>query len=243
MQEVVLTSPIIIVPQIKEAQVKTPSPPEKGILITFSGFSENHQNGFTNKEKDILVHKIQKLGGEVVNDFQKNKFTHMITPPGSKTMKSLAASLTSKWMITDLQWIHHSALAGHFLPEDEYGKKFTTTPFKGKKVFKSKSFIDEHQEKTGRLDNCQNLVGQLGKGIFVNSIEEADLILTGTDEDDHSYEKAGKQCLTWNKMIESIPGPSIVEKKGNYSYKPEKSKEDEQKHAVESENDHSKEKK
>jgi len=124
MSDLSVTSPTVVIPQIKEPSAKSSSP-DKGISVTFSGFSDSNDRGFTNKEKDILTQKILKLGGEVVSQekFQKNKFTHMVTPPGSKTMKSLAASLTSKWMITDIQWIHHSALAGYFLPEDDYGVK------------------------------------------------------------------------------------------------------------------------
>jgi len=137
-------------------------------------------------------------------------------------MKTLAASLTSKWIITDLQWIHHSTLTGYFLPEDDYGIKYTTTPLKGKKFFKSKTFIEEHKVKARRLDNCQILVSQLGKGNFVNSIEEADLILMGTEEDNYLYIKAEKQCYTWDQMIKSISGPQ--EPKGIYSYNFQKKK-------------------
>jgi len=107
-------------------------------------------------------------------------------------------------------------------------------------VFKGKLFIEEHNEKVGRLENCQNLVAHLGKGVFVNSVEEADLVLIGSDEDKQRYAVDGKICNSWNEMIESIPGP--IESKGVYKFKPEKCKDAEQKNTVESDSDHTKEK-
>ena len=56
--------------------------------------------------------------------------THLITPPRTRTLKTFAASLTSKWIITDYNWVLNSAEAGQFLSEATFGERYTEKPFK-----------------------------------------------------------------------------------------------------------------
>jgi hypothetical protein len=59
-----------------------------------------------------------------------DSITHVVTPPHGRTLKTLAACLTSKWLITDFKWIIDSYEKGHFLPEDAYGERHFEHPFK-----------------------------------------------------------------------------------------------------------------
>ena len=86
---------------------------------------------YTTAIKNDLILKLKRLGASIKLDGEfEEKITHVIVPPGCRTLKTFAAALTGKWLITELDWVYESAKAGHFLSEVKYGKKFTDQPFK-----------------------------------------------------------------------------------------------------------------
>lgn len=66
-------------------------------IICFSGFKDSDKI-YSNFFKEELSEKVLKLKGTIINtpEFSK-EITHVVTPPNSRTMKTLAAVLTHKW--------------------------------------------------------------------------------------------------------------------------------------------------
>src|SRR5690348_5208522 len=71
------------------------------VVASFSGFQDN-------KMKEDMVDRVLLLGGEVrEGEVFDARITHVVTPPNCRTMKTLAASLTSRWLVTP-NWIFDS---------------------------------------------------------------------------------------------------------------------------------------
>lgn len=63
--------------------------------------------------------KVQHLGGTIISSSEFTKdLTHVVAPPGSRTMKTLAAALTHRWLVSP-DWILESFERGEWLPEQE----------------------------------------------------------------------------------------------------------------------------
>lgn len=93
-------------------------------MVCFSGFKEDDKSEYSSSLRSELIDKVVKLGGEVKYDagFDRS-ITHVITPLKCRTMKTLAAALTKRWLVSP-DWVVESSKAGKFLPEDRY---FITT--------------------------------------------------------------------------------------------------------------------
>lgn len=89
------------------------------VVVSFSGFKDGDKS-YSNNFKDDLIKKVLLLNCEVRQEAEfDNKVTHVVTPPNTRTMKTLAAALTHRWLVTP-QWVVDSADAGEILPEDKY---------------------------------------------------------------------------------------------------------------------------
>lgn len=109
----------------------------------------------------------------------------MIAAPRSKTLKTFAAALTGRWIITDNAWIEESAKAGRWLDETEYGFRASSNPFFAKKFYLAPTFVKEcemNSNRAFRLKYCTELVQAVGQGLFVEDETTADYVIASGDD-------------------------------------------------------------
>eukprot|EP01088_Endostelium_zonatum_P009994 TRINITY_DN2331_c1_g1_i1.p1 TRINITY_DN2331_c1_g1~~TRINITY_DN2331_c1_g1_i1.p1 ORF type:complete len:1466 (+),score=482.00 TRINITY_DN2331_c1_g1_i1:370-4398(+) len=177
-------------------------------LLYFSGLKGT--DGETVQEfKDRLTRQANELGAEV---WQKAEFigriTHVITPAGTITMKSLAAALSGKWTVSP-DWVFESFKEKKWLKEEDFGMKSSKSKgFEGVSFYKARSYLDELVGTGPASENVKNMekLVKLGKGAWVNNPDDANYILTGENpaEDEVSSENAVK-AINWNGFVTLIP--------------------------------------
>ena len=169
------------------------------IIVSFSGFRDD-QPVYNTKLKHDLAEKLKSLGAVVKMDGEfEDKITHVLTPPGCRTLKSFAASLTSKWLITNTAWVIDSFSSEKFVNESRYGERFTERPFKDKSFYLADSFMKECRSgKEFRVDNAKNLITVLGGGFIVKSINAADNVIRGGSD---SSDYPDKNVYTWSGIL------------------------------------------
>jgi len=158
--------------------------------------------------KTSLENMVEKLGGKVKNESEfDSSITHVICPPQSRTVKTLAAVLTNRWLVNP-KWVVDSLEAGIFLGEQAYGIRSTETPFKGKKFFLTESFIKENEKKESRVQNCKALIVVFGRGEIIKDFKKADYILKGSlDRAPYSV-----PSMDWEEFLEMIAGGGKLKK-------------------------------
>eukprot|EP01135_Chromosphaera_perkinsii_P002476 Nk52_evm82s223 gene=Nk52_evmTU82s223 len=181
---------------------------KKKVCILFSGFkpkSEKYSLGF----KKNLINMAKKLGVEVkLENELEDAVSHVVAPPGCTTMKTLAASLTGRWIMRP-EWIKLSKNEGNLLDEGAFGFISSYSPFSGKKVCLSEAFLKENSEKHFKLDNCRLLVETLGKGSLCSEIDNADYILCTDSEAsaETAEERKKRGKVYWDEFLKLIPQP------------------------------------
>lgn len=161
-------------------------------VVSLSGFKKEEQ-------KKSLADIVVRLGGEVRVEAEfDNKITHVVTPePNTRTMKTLAAALTYRWIISP-DWLINSGEAGKFVEEGEFGVRPATKPFDGKKFFFSDEF---KKERSVKIENTTNLI-DLGKGIMVDKESSADFILVS---DANSKVAPNPKAVSFSQFVALIP--------------------------------------
>jgi hypothetical protein len=135
--------------------------------VSFSGFKDSDKV-YTPKFKEDLTNRAYLLGGEVRSgETFDAKITHIITPPNTRTMKTLAAALTQRWLVS-ANWLLDSTTAGYFLDETPYGKQFKESTFENKKVYISGSFKIENRDKNFKEQNYKTLIEQVWRDLIVS---------------------------------------------------------------------------
>jgi len=155
--------------------------------------------------KNELADIVSKLGGNVRLDAEFDaKITHVVTPPNCRTMKTLAAALTSRWLVSP-EWVVECGNQGKFVDELQFGVKYTERPFEGKVFYISKNFEKENAKgKDYKVKNAHTLATSLGKGSIVKEGSgDVDYTLVGKDID--PADVFGK-AITWNEFVNLIPG-------------------------------------
>lgn len=167
------------------------------ITISFSGFKQS-DDAYSLKAKKEYHIMAQKLGANVLSsDKFDTATTHIVAPPGSRTMKTLVGCLMNSWIVSP-EWIADSAKAGKFLPEKKYGVRKDASPFAGRNIFISPVFKKNTQYNE---QNMKTLI-ILGQAKLLNSAFGADLILVGSTEEKGEY--GNTECWTWSDFHESI---------------------------------------
>eukprot|EP01114_Cavostelium_apophysatum_P015640 TRINITY_DN4306_c0_g1_i1.p1 TRINITY_DN4306_c0_g1~~TRINITY_DN4306_c0_g1_i1.p1 ORF type:complete len:1452 (-),score=526.24 TRINITY_DN4306_c0_g1_i1:463-4818(-) len=191
-------------------QAKLPRSTAQKVLVSFSGFKEN-DSVFNTKFKDNLIERVILLGGDVrMGELFDAKITHVIAPPNCRTMKTLAASLTGRWLIQP-QWVLESTGAGYFVEESKFGHRNPVSPFRDRKVFISEGFKKEMNERSFKDGNIKALVQQLGKGSIVTEENEADFLLIpskGNSVPSANGNQEEKRRLTWSQFFDLIQSPA-----------------------------------
>jgi hypothetical protein len=106
------------------------------ICVAFSGFKDALPN-YTTSDKARLQTMISNLPNGEVSKSLTNEIdvavTHVIGPPDGKTLKTYAAYLMNRWIVTDYKWVEDSSKAGRWLDPQAYGlKNDVASPFKDK---------------------------------------------------------------------------------------------------------------
>ncbi|KAJ3371612.1 hypothetical protein GGF31_003221 [Allomyces arbusculus] len=174
----------------------------KSTVVTFSGFRESLP-GFHPKLKETLSQHIIDLNGGVKHESDEFDYsiTHVLTPPNSRTIKTLAAALSHRFLVFDVQWIYDSVKAGKFLPVDpKHGVRYFNTPFKGKTLCITDAFREENAARVFRMENAELLVQKYGKGTIVSDPNNADWVLTSAS--DKSTYKG--RVIDWTAFIKII---------------------------------------
>ncbi|KNC98980.1 uncharacterized protein SPPG_05935 [Spizellomyces punctatus DAOM BR117] len=174
-------------------------------IICFSGFKEGTE--FNSEMKRKLVSAIKKLPSActVAPAEWDGRITHVISAPGSRTLKTFAAALTGKWIITNPKWVLESANKKTWEPENAYGFLCTDRPFAGRRFYMAPSFLELRnvQNKQFRIPYARTLL-EISGGIVVETSENADIALIGdNDATDH-----GVPTMDWNTFAQNIPQPS-----------------------------------
>jgi hypothetical protein len=143
------------------------------------------------------------LSGTEGKDIYNPKITHMICPPETKTLKTLAAILSGAWIITDPQWILESVKEKKVLNESKYGYRCSKNPFTGKQLYFSPEFIELCKDKSKPSHQWLNFIEllwvQCSNGhISQSSNAEYTMVPDGV-EAEHGI------GLTWHQFMAMIP--------------------------------------
>jgi len=133
---------------------------------------------------------------------------HMISPPETKTLKTLAATLSGAWIIQDPQWIIQSADQKQWLDETAFGFRCDPNPFTGLKLFVAPSFTRVSKERKG-AQGWPGFIDLLwvkcSQGLIVPSEREADFIIVGDENKYKNDHPGGKKIIDWFKFMSLIP--------------------------------------
>jgi len=128
----------------------------------------------------------------------------VICPPQSRTYKTLAAHILCLWVLS-AEWLEECEKVNEFLPEQNYGKKRSDNPLKGKNFYITPQFKAEPKN-SEKINYLEKLVVQLGKGLIVDSPKTAHYSLIIVD-DNEDYSPA--ISIQWNTFLMLIiPGES-----------------------------------
>uniref|UniRef100_A0A7S4MGF0 BRCT domain-containing protein n=1 Tax=Vannella robusta TaxID=1487602 RepID=A0A7S4MGF0_9EUKA len=175
----------------------------KRVVISFSGFTMS-DNVYNYTYLHSLVKDAKKLGAELVlGNVIDSSITHIVSPPNQRTMKTIVGSITNRWIVVP-EWLTKSAKAEKFLREELYGGKTTGKPFKDKKIFISKKFVDENPNKQFNHDILKSLICNAGKGKLVKSDKEADFVLCSKNDPRVSSTDHNISYLTWKGFFEFL---------------------------------------
>ncbi|KAI8996704.1 hypothetical protein BC832DRAFT_293377 [Gaertneriomyces semiglobifer] len=173
-------------------------------FIALSGFRDGVDPAFSIRMKIKIEEIIDHFDDAVVlrgNDVWDPRTTHVISPSSGRTMKTFGAALSSRWIITDPQWIIKSFEERQWIPEDNYGfRNRNEKPFVNKRFFITPTFPRDHR---GQMKYMDALIIGCGSGLIVERIEEADYVLKGVND----KEIYAKHCLDWNQFAKMIPQP------------------------------------
>jgi hypothetical protein len=177
--------------------------PLRPSVVAFTGFTDTPGSIYSSQLKAQLEKQAETLGLKIAaGDNLDATVTHVVAPPGTRTLKTLAACLGLRWLL-DPSWIEMSAAAGCLLPESAAGVRLAERPLLGKSVFISDQF---KSHRAFNADHFSVLIERLGKGKIVASPFGADFILIGaTNEDFENYSMiAEAKKLVWTQFFELI---------------------------------------
>jgi hypothetical protein len=129
----------------------------------------------------------------------------MITPPETKTLKTLSATLLGAWIICDPEWIRLCAEKNERVDESPFGFQLCPNPFTGKALYRTPGFLRQCESKK----SCSSwnkfleiLWVDCSKGKLVSDISEAEYVLVD-DQDRNDYGPLLK--YNWYAFMDLIP--------------------------------------
>jgi len=165
-------------------------------VVWFTGFGPADL-----QRKDFLKLAVTNLGGEVRADIKYDEtITHVVMPPNTRTIKSLVALITGKWVVSP-DWLDDCHNAKKFLPSNKYGKCGKKSPFEGKTFYLSPSFTNQYNTNSDSYKHVIILLETIGHGIRQESATGADFILVGTNSKE-SFENG--TVFTMSSIVELV---------------------------------------
>jgi hypothetical protein len=140
------------------------------------------------------------MSGTEGKDIYNPKITHMICPPETKTLKTLAAILSGAWIITDPQWIFDSK--DKIQDESNYGFRCENNPITKKTLYISPEFRELCKDKSKPSHQWIQFIDLLWvecSGGSVVDDEDADYTMVVEGSDGHGT------ALTWHQFMSMIP--------------------------------------
>jgi len=173
----------------------------RSVCVTLSGFREAQA-----ARKAELASRVRSLGGETRDSAEfDSRITHVCAPHGIRTMKTLAAGLAGRWLISP-EWIDASFDAGEFLSEANYGRIHNGPgPFEGKRFFLHSSVLEAPAGGVCSKDACYSMLKRLGKGEIVDSKNDADFIVITSRKIANLQELPSHKVREWSELLDLIP--------------------------------------
>lgn len=164
--------------------------------------------------KNELAKKAIELGAMVREESDRHvlseSITHVISPPSIRTIKTLTAALTKRFVISP-KWITDSYSdyvaknkteeAKGFLDPEKYGFHRSEDILVGKRVYITDAF--QSPAYASKLDHLKNLIEKIGGGRIIEEPTSCDIIISDPSETDEYSQKAPK-VLTWDSFINWI---------------------------------------
>ncbi|EFC47261.1 predicted protein [Naegleria gruberi] len=183
-------------------KVKNDTPAKKEFKVIFSGFNDKIAK-YTNAFKKTLEDYVKELGGVIVDDVDMGA-THVVAPPGVRTIKVLQAAVAHIWIMNP-EWLEECKKHSKLVDESSFGKLREEELFKGKNVGFTDAFKKEcdnsKYKAQKRMTNAKTLV-EGGSGA-VTEMEEAELILVSAEESLSANGKT-KRVFTWEGFLDYI---------------------------------------
>lgn len=173
-------------------------------VVMLSGFKDGVPgNRYTNAAKADAARVVAALSGTVSLEHADRfdvRVSHVVSPPSARTLKTLAAAVTGKWIV-GISWIQESQRANVWVSEAPHGRRGDGDRLLNKNVYCSPQFQDG-ADKANRMHHARQLVETYGRGHLVNDFQSADIVFVGSRENRAPY--GDRQCLTWEEFIEFI---------------------------------------
>jgi len=199
-----------LTPQLAPSPPPSTLPPIPRFVIAVSGFQKKtdpavHEYSYDQRKQ--AERKIRHLGAEVAHSKGEDldsAVTHVVTVPGSRTIRCLAAFLTGRWVVS-ARWVHDSHAAGHWLDETPYRYQGNATNnlIRDKRVYLSDQFNLQSTRIRDRSAHTRCLVVTHGCGHLVEDVEGADVVFVTCREDRRVF--APRTTYTWDQFVDAIP--------------------------------------
>lgn len=184
----------------------------KQMVICFTGFRHTDastifvkkmQQELTQRFKTSPLAKQAQIVTLSNDDFIPTRVTHLIAPPGCKTLKVLFTIIRHCWIVSPA-WLVDSLDAGKFAAEQTYGFRRMENPFQHKTIHFTNDNIDEGRSKYYKL--ASNMVKRAEGAVEVTQAKDAMVIVTS---DVNAATELAKQnehavIMTWNALLEVL---------------------------------------
>eukprot|EP00736_Rhodelphis_marinus_P005367 Rmarinus@m.9770 len=155
------------------------SPRVTDYRIMLSGY------GHERELKRRLLDSIRRLGGHYIDANMEDaivpQVTHVVSPPGHRTLKTLGAQMHGGIWVVDTAWLLESAEMGGFLSEGPYGRRTDNPAIAGSRVYMTPSFKRE-QDSLNRLSMVTQLLRLGDVQLARRASEDVEVVLVGQEE-------------------------------------------------------------
>lgn len=165
-------------------------------LVMLSGYRQDEE-----AKRQQLADDLIKLGCQISNEDFSPLVTHVVSPTAlTRTMKVIAALLTSRWVVTD-EWVTASCAARTLLPEDGFGRRLEASPIAGKTI----CFTAEFRKDQARVTNATT-IAQLGGARIIEESAAADILLGESADQQKELSGDIPLRLRWPEFVDVIMG-------------------------------------
>lgn len=198
-------------PSAHESALKRARDSEETPLVTSSSTNVSLVmcSGLSSSDKERAFAIVAKLGGKPcdANAFS-TKVSHVVSS-GNRSSKTLAAALCGSWVVS-MDWILESEKCGHFVGEAPYGTRYVRaeSPVFMQNTFITKEFARAAAEGQDGIDislpSLSALLYSLGSARKVDTLQQADVVLTSAHHKRNGMFKHSSKVYTWTELWQAI---------------------------------------